>query len=133
MSEGPGLYRTCKSCGNDYKASRPACPNCGKPPFTKRNAYAVTGPRMMVLIGFFFFAVWAAYGFILSPEQYERYRAILFGMPRVVSQVGGTVGALVFLAINVYVFLGGRSSSSKEKSPRSGSPRKRGVSGGSKP
>ena len=110
MKDGPGLYRTCKACGNDYKASRPACPNCGKPPFTKRSAYAVTGPRMLVFIAFLFFAVWAAYGFILSPEQYEKYRAILFGMPRIVSRIVGTAGAVIFLGITLYVFLGNRET-----------------------
>ena len=108
MKDAPGLYRTCPACGNDYKASRPACPHCGKPPFTKRDAYAVAGPRMLLLIVFLFFVAWAVYGFLLTPEQYERHRALLFGVPRAVSQIAGTAGAAVFLVVLIFVFLGSR-------------------------
>ncbi|MHC4600300.1 MAG: hypothetical protein ACYS47_14965 [Planctomycetota bacterium] len=115
MKDAPGLYRTCRACGNDYKASRPACPNCGKPPFTKRSAYAVAGPRMLLLIVFFVFVAWAGYGFLLTPEQYERHRALLFGLPQTVSQVAGTAGAAVFLVVLIVVFLKGRKAKPARK------------------
>ena len=124
MKDAPGLYRTCRVCGNDYKASRPACPQCGKPPFTKRSAYAVAGPRMMLLNVFLFFVAWAGYGFILPPDLYERHRALLFGLPRPVSQVVGSAGASFFLGILLYVWLKGRKARPARKPRESKSPRK---------
>jgi hypothetical protein len=123
MKDGPGLYRTCRVCGNDFKASRPACPQCGKPPFTKRNAYAVAGPRMLLLLVFLFFVAWAGWGFILTPEQYEEHRALLFGLPRPVSQVVGSAGAAFLLGILMYVWIGSRRAQPARK------PREKGKKG----
>jgi len=105
MSKGPGLFRTCPLCGHEYKASRPACPNCGKPPFTRRRYIAMSGPRMLVLLGFLFFVSLALYTLLIPPDKYEQYRSLVFGLPRTASLIVGASGASVFLGVLATVFL----------------------------
>ncbi|MHC5037682.1 MAG: hypothetical protein ACYTHM_10235 [Planctomycetota bacterium] len=104
MRGGKELVRTCPFCSNEYKASRPACPRCGKPPFSRRTAYATQGPRLLILLAFFFFLVWAAYGFLYPPQAYEKHRALFFGVNQTASRILGSAGAVLFLALTVFVF-----------------------------
>lgn len=92
------LYRSCPYCGNEYKASRPACPECGKPPFTRRRSFAVAGPRMLVIMAFFLFLSMAAYAFFLPAPTYARYQALIFGLPQTAARIVGAAGALAILA-----------------------------------
>jgi hypothetical protein len=96
MASGRGLYRTCPICGKDYKASRPACPYCGKPPFTRRKYYVMSGPRMLVLLGLLFFLSLALYGLFLPAEHYQKYRALFFGIPQTVAVIVGAIGVAGF-------------------------------------
>ncbi|GEM_PF-2757861 len=104
------LYRTCPHCGTEYKASRPACPACGKPPVSRQSAFHTAGPTILALVVFLAFFVLLLYGLFLPDEIYETYRLYLFGLPRLAAILVGAAGAVATAVVSLVLRRGANTT-----------------------